>query len=50
MNYQLKNKYMANEIYNTTWWGETNTEGWGNIYNKEQSASADSEAIPQPTN
>ena len=48
MNYQLKNKYMANEIYSSSWWGDVTTEGWGDIYTKEQSAFADRKAIPQP--
>jgi hypothetical protein len=48
MNYQLKNKYMANESYAVSWWGDVTTEGWGDIYTKEQSAFADRKAIPQP--
>jgi len=49
MNYQLKNKYMANESYAVSWWGDVTTEGWGNIYKNTQSAFADHEVIPQPT-
>jgi hypothetical protein len=48
MNYQLKNKYMANESYAVSWWGDVTTEGWGNIYTNTQSAFADHEVIPQP--